>query len=719
MRLPTLPVYYYLDHFEEMLSFVGDTYAGMLNEDQRVFIARFSEFSKDARCLFIRMLNRRAFVFNRTQFKYSEIANIDRAIAELSSHGHARELREGDYDVFLACLTKDALLLGAKRANLSDVRTSWPKQKLIDYFLREVAFADAFKHCAGDQFIALDNVRPVQFLLYLYFGKTEDDLKRFALRDLGIVKTNKIKSFASRFADADEATACFHYSQLLDRMELKSIALYQQAANEIFDGPICSSDYSDDLRSRAAHQAGLFFERRGDHQLAERLYRSGSSAECHERLVRLLYANGFEASAEELLRCMIDDPESDSEHVFATDFYARKFGGRRTGLCTELLRNGQIIKVDDTHRGNPEAGVAGVMRRKGYRVFFAENTLWRSLFGLLFWDELFESGQLHSGFDWMPQCLKDNTFARQFAPAIQVKLDAIRSGNGLNLILKTIAARYGRPNGVFVWDHVNVEALRSLLVGADPLGIASIVRAMSEDYRAMSDGYPDLMLENDGKISFLEVKAEGDVIRRNQLTRLRQLGYAGLTAEIGRVDYSFDPGQDYVVVDIETTGSWAPGDRITEIGAVKIRNHQVMDEWHSLINPQRSIPANIVRLTGITNEMVHDAPLFAEIADDFMSFMADGIFVAHNVNFDYGFIGYEYERLERRFRFPKLCTCAGMRRRYPGHKSYSLGNLCEVYNIELTNHHRALHDARAAAQLLNLINRQRGESQERSSVKAA
>src|SRR6201999_2023944 len=202
---------------------------------------------------------------------------------------------------------------------------------------------------------------------------------------------------------------------------------------------------------------------------------------------------------------------------------------------------------------------------------------------------------------------------------------------------------------------------------------------------------------------------EGDVIRRNQLTCLSQLRAAGIVAEIGRVDYRFDPEQDYVVVDIETTGAWSNGDRITEIGAVKVRNHQVVDEWHSLINPQRLIPIKIIHLTGITNEMVRDAPVFAEVADDFMNFMGDSIFVAHNVNFDYGFIAYEFERLERRFRFPKLCTCAGMRRRYPGHKSYGLGSLCETYGIELDNHHRALCDARASAHLLNLINRKRSE----------
>ena len=86
----------------------------------------------------------------------------------------------------------------------------------------------------------------------------------------------------------------------------------------------------------------------------------------------------------------------------------------------------------------------------------------------------------------------------------------------------------------------------------------------------------------------MEIKAEGDVIRRNQLTRLRQLGAAGIVAEIGRVDYRFDPEQDYVVVDIETTGAWSNGDRITEIGAVKVRNHRSRRRVACLINPQRS-----------------------------------------------------------------------------------------------------------------------------------
>jgi DNA polymerase-3 subunit epsilon len=707
MKRPDLPVYYYHDHFLEMLSFVRTTYGPVLTDEHDGFVKRFQGLSKDAQCLLIRMVNRRGSIFNRTLFRYAEISDVERAADDLLACGQARWLKAEDYDSFAVCLPKDVLLGGAKAAGRTDIRVSWPKAKLVDYFLNHVPFEVAAEHCGAANFIALDDVLPLEFLLYLYFGKTEVDLKNFALRDLGIVRTNRATSFGARFSDGDEARACFHYSRLLDHIDLKTPTIYRNAVNDILGGPDCPSDYAADLRNRAACQVGQFFERQGETALARQLYRIGSSAECRERLVRLHYGFGDKVDAEDLLKRMIDDPASDDEFVFATDFYARKFGGRRTGLCTELLRSGRTITVDDTHRGNPEAGVAGVFRRQGAKVFFAENTLWHTMFGLLFWNELFESGQLHSGFDWIPHCLRDRTFHHRFASQIDEKLAEVRAGKGLAVILRTVASKWGRPNGIFAWDHVQMEALRALLDGADANGLADILHAMCVDFRRMRDGFPDLMVLREEKVAFVEVKAEGDAIRRNQLTRLRQLQNAGIPAEIGRVDYRFDPEQDYVVVDIETTGAWSSGDRITEIGAVKIRNHQVVDEWHTLINPQRSIPAKIVQLTGITNEMVRDAPVFAEVADGFMRFMGDGIFVAHNVNFDYGFLSYEYERLERRFRFPKLCTCAGMRRRYPGHKSYGLGKLCAIYQIELEDHHRALCDARAAASLLNLINRKR------------
>ena len=717
MKLPVLPVYYYHDHFTEMLFFVSEIYGPVLNERHRAFIETFKTLSKDAQCLLIRMINRRGRIFRHGAFRYAEIADARSALEELRNCNLVRALVEGDYADFILCHAKEALIKGGKDAGLADIRTSWSKAKLIKYFLANVTFKTAHDHCGGGEFIALGDTEPVEFMLYLYFGKTEDNLKNFALRDLGIIRTNKNANLSARFTDEAEARACFHYSRLLDRLETNSEEVYRSAITAMLDGPQCTTDYASDLRNKAAHRVGLYFEKQHESALAIQLYRAGYSADCNERLARLLYASGDKVGSEDLLRRMIDDPASDDELMFASDFYARKFGGQRTGACTSLLRAGSTITVDDAWRGNPEAGVAGMLRRQGHKVYHTENTLWHALFGLLFWDELFETGQLHSGFDWMPQCLKNKTFMRAFGQQIESKLAAVQSRTALPPILRSVAAHWAKPNGIFAWDHVDMDALRALL-HACPCGVAAMLRLMGEDYQAMRDGFPDLMTENCEAVSFVEVKAEGDVIRRNQLTRLRQLNNAGIRAEIARVDFRFDPEQDYVVVDIETTGSWSNGDRITEIGAVKIRNHEVVGEWHSLINPRRSIPANITRLTGINSEMVQGAPAFEEVADSFMQFMGEGIFVAHSVNFDYGFIAYEYERLERRFRFPKLCTCAGMRRRYPGHNSYSLGNLCETYNIDLKDHHRALCDARAAAQLLNLINQQRDGRPETSGIAA-
>jgi len=105
--------------------------------------------------------------------------------------------------------------------------------------------------------------------------------------------------------------------------------------------------------------------------------------------------------------------------------------------------------------------------------------------------------------------------------------------------------------------------------------------------------------------------------------------------------------------------------------------------------------------------MVADAPYFVDIADELEAFLNGAIFVAHNVEFDYGFIASEFKRIGRSFRLPKLCTCASMRKLYPGQRSYSLAELCRNFDIPLKRHHRALCDAEAAAELLLLVNEKR------------
>lgn len=159
----------------------------------------------------------------------------------------------------------------------------------------------------------------------------------------------------------------------------------------------------------------------------------------------------------------------------------------------------------------------------------------------------------------------------------------------------------------------------------------------------------------------------------------------------------------YAIVDIETTGSYAAGNGITEIAIVTHDGRQVVDFYETLINPHQQIPYFIERLTGINNNMVADAPSFSEVAETIHELLKDKVFVAHNVNFDYSFIKHHLEASGYTLGAKKLCTVRMARKIVPGMSSYSLGKLCHQLGINHANHHRAGGDAMATADLFALL----------------
>jgi DNA polymerase III subunit epsilon len=162
------------------------------------------------------------------------------------------------------------------------------------------------------------------------------------------------------------------------------------------------------------------------------------------------------------------------------------------------------------------------------------------------------------------------------------------------------------------------------------------------------------------------------------------------------------PGM-YAIIDIETTGGSAHMEKITEIAVYLHDGIKITDEFVSLVNPERNIPYFITNLTGITNEMVEDAPRFYEIAKKIIELTEGRIFVAHNARFDYSFIRQEYKSLGFNFKRSILDTVALSRKLLPGHKSYSLGNICKDLNITINGRHRAAGDALATVRLLEIL----------------
>ena len=555
-----------------------------------------------------------------------------------------------------------------------------------------------------------DREDAARYLLFLYFGRVQDGLTKFTMRDLGLVRTQDTPDgYEPRFADRAEARENYYFATRLHDARNADArgALFDEAAG----WPDANFASSASLRDELALRLGRAAEQAGDTRCAMQLFRYGESSACSERLIRLLLADGRRDEAREHLEGCIDNPRSDEEWLTARDIYERKFEKKRTSMVTDVLRAAATIDIDESQSGSPERAAIAYFGARGKAAYRSENLLWRTLFGLLFWDELYAETETatHSPFELLPASLLNGTFYDLQRKSIEDKLRrVVDDPRAIRRELLRISTRhYGRANGIFRWRRSMNDALFALLDATPGEPLAIMLRRFCRDYVNARYGYPDLLLIDDDGPRFVEIKTDGDQVRRNQLLRITQLRDAGFRADVVRVRWVLDPEQVYVVVDVETTGGRGEQHRVTEIGAVRVQNGRITDRFQTLLNPQRTIPANITRLTGITPAMVANAPYFVDIADDLEAFMAGAIFVAHNVEFDYGFIASEFRRIGRTFRYPKLCTCSSMRKLYPGQDSYSLSALCRSFDIPLTQHHRALCDAEAAAELLLLVNEKR------------
>jgi len=166
----------------------------------------------------------------------------------------------------------------------------------------------------------------------------------------------------------------------------------------------------------------------------------------------------------------------------------------------------------------------------------------------------------------------------------------------------------------------------------------------------------------------------------------------------------------YVVFDVETTGLSAVYDTIIELAGVKIQNGEIIDRFERFANPHHPLSETTVRLTGITDEMVQDAPEIEDVLKDFHAWAQDSILVAHNATFDIGFLNAGYQRIDYpKIDQPGMDTLELARFLVPQLRNHRLNTLCKHFDIELTQHHRAIYDAEATGYLMTKLVKLLGE----------
>jgi DNA polymerase-3 subunit epsilon len=207
---------------------------------------------------------------------------------------------------------------------------------------------------------------------------------------------------------------------------------------------------------------------------------------------------------------------------------------------------------------------------------------------------------------------------------------------------------------------------------------------------AMFAGRPQFVLNADGRWMLADLTVNPYAVTRE---RSRSHGYSA--------EESLS-GLSYVVVDTETTGGQSLlADRITEFAAVVVKGGEIVEVYETLVNPRRSIPPFVTRLTNITWDMVKNAPTFDRIAPDVLRVLDGNVFVAHNATFDWRFVTTEVSRSTgRQLRGRRLCTVKIARKVLPQLSRRSLDYVARYYGIEIRNRHRAGGDALATAKCL-------------------
>ncbi len=291
----------------------------------------------------------------------------------------------------------------------------------------------------------------------------------------------------------------------------------------------------------------------------------------------------------------------------------------------------------------------------------------------------------------------ENTLGPVYFAGIVVSKEEKQSKNGNTYYMLTLDDKSGKISGrFFTRDKNKLKKLEKVEVGS-----IIIIRGENELY----NDRPSLTIKG---FHFCEFPENFKIIEKpSKPIPSKYTLVFPKKCEVVKQDNFFTQEFNYpdevkntvfTVVDIESTGTDILNDKITEIGAVKIVNGKITEEFQTLINPEVHISDKIVQLTGIDDELVKNAPIIDKIFPDFMKFLGDSVFVAHNADFDYRFLKNAGKALGYAIKNDCVDTLALSRKVLPGLSHHKLNNVCDYYGI-VFHHHRALSDAFATAEM--------------------
>lgn len=548
-----LPEKYYLDYFRLITDYVLEHYRPILSREEQSFIRRFYKLTEDAQCLFLRLVNRRGFYFRMDKIRYAEIQDMQAALDLLLRRKFFKTLAPGfaeETGQILQIFTKAELLQLAghflEKKEVTALR-KLKKQELAATYTEMIPSRQFIRLLKGQEMIIrTQHEKELEMLKFLYFGQLEGDMTQFVVRDIGYIKTEtydqaRLKAFfKDRKAAEDKLkiSKIYHDFKLLrDDETTPADAIYDWFAGLDLQRPAISEaalPHFDKLCLRL----GKLLEQQQFQGLALQVYQHTDAAPSRERRVRLLQKLGKVEKALQLCQQVRQAPANAEELFFTEDFINRVQKKKRTRRATDYLRSSEKISLSAHHQGYVEQGVLLHLQEQGHKGMHVENYLWRGLFGLLFWDIIFdqESEAIHTPLQTAPSDLYTPQFLSRRSDAILKRLKVLSYPKRfMKIIRHHYESKMGMNNPMVGWHESLLPLVEQCYNCLQPEQLSNVLLEMARDLRENTRGFPDLFVWGEGSYSFIEVKSPNDQLSAQQLYWLHFFEKEKINARVIRV----------------------------------------------------------------------------------------------------------------------------------------------------------------------------------------
>ncbi|WP_229206740.1 VRR-NUC domain-containing protein [Dyadobacter crusticola] len=561
-ELPTgfpidLPPKYYHDYFSYVLEFVRKRYAHLLNEKELGFLETYDRLSEDAQCLFIRFSNRSKSFFRVNSLSYSEITDLPAVLEELHDNGFIESIcdaHEPRFGEIMELFTKPEHLHFTRLLE-PDVMPakSIKKPDLVRWLMHDYDFKTLCEIITTTEpVVKVTYEAEVMLMKFLFFGNRHADMTEFVIRDLGHVRFQSFdEQFLSiQFETRKEVDDTLTVSLMKETFDVIKNALPPEEVYDWFmnwyagNGPGLASKALPSFNLLIL-RIGAWLERKKMLSQALVIYQLTNDAPARERRVRLLYNLGEIEEALALCEEIAENPQNADERYFSLDFQERIKNKKRKLVkrTTQALKDAAAIEVPITFRFQVEYGAIEYYRAQGYNAFFSENEPWRALFGLLFWDIIYDTNvqTIHNPLQRIPSdfFLPDFYFKR--SAQLKERLEAASSREIIDeLVSQTFKDKFGITNVLVPWYEGALEKVLTLTSLLSPEKIRAVMLEIALNLRENTRGFPDLLVWNENEYAFIEIKSPTDHLSSRQLHWQHFFAEHEVSSRIVRVNWLRD-----------------------------------------------------------------------------------------------------------------------------------------------------------------------------------